>query len=214
MPPDGDVTSIILMRHGETAWNRERRVMGDADIDLCEAGRLQSEAAAGVLADFAIDRVVSSPLVRAARSAGIVCQRLGLEPEEDEDLAEVRFGRWQGLTYDEIRGDPYYRQFLEDPINTPTPGGETVLEVQERARRALARAGAGERVLFVSHGDIIRTSICHFLGLRLEEFRRVRVDNCGLTAVALAGGHVEVKFVNVLADPERSWDPVHWSKRT
>ena len=48
----------------------------------------------------------------------------------------------------------------------------------------------------------------------IEEFRRVRVDNCGLTAVALAGGHIEVKFVNVLADPERSWDPVHWSKRT
>lgn len=214
MPPDGEVTSIILMRHGETTWNRERRVMGSSDVPLCAAGRRQSEHAAEVLNRFEIDRVVASPLVRAVESARIVCDRLGVELEEDVDLAEVRFGRWQGMTYDEIRLEADYGKFLKDPINNPTPGGETVADVQARACRALAKADAGQRVLFVSHGDIIRTAICHFLGLGLEEFRRIRVDNCGLTAVARAGRHIEVKFVNVLADPERSWDPVHWSTRT
>ncbi len=214
MPPDGDVTSVILMRHGETVWNRERRVMGDSDVPLCAAGRRQSERAAAVLEHFEVGRVVSSPLVRAAESARIVCDRLGTGLEQDEDLAEVRFGSWQGMTYGEIRDEPYYRRFIEDPINTPTPGGETIVEVQARARSALAKAGPGERVLFVSHGDIIRTAICHFLAIPLEEFRRIRVDNCGLTAVALVGEHVEVKFINVLADPERCWDPVHWNKRT
>ena len=213
--PDTEVAGLIIMRHGETAWNRELRVMGHSDVPLNEEGRRQSEQAAEVLSHFAIDRIVSSPLARAVESAEIVAARTSLRVEKDENLAEVRFGRWQGMTYDEIRGEADYRSFLADPVGTPTPGGETVADVQLRARAALSQVDAGERVLFVSHGDIIRTAVCHFLGVPLAEFRRIRVDNCGITAVSVADGlPPEVKFVNMLADPDRSWDPVHWSRRT
>lgn len=220
MPPEGqtdqtqDTRTLILMRHGETDWNRQRRVMGAADIPLNEDGRRQCRAAAAVLATCGVTRIASSPLVRAAESASIVAAQLGVDVGHDPDLEEVRFGRWQGLTYEEIVGDPEYAAFARDPLANPTPGGETILDVQRRGLCALDRAQAGERVLFVSHGDVIRAAISHYLDAPAAEFRRIRVDNCGITAVTERRGRPEVKFVNALADPERAWEPLHWTKIT
>jgi phosphoserine phosphatase len=201
------------MRHGETAWNRERRVMGDLDIALTGEGRLQCTAAAALLETFAIDRIVSSPLRRAAESADIVASHLGIAVTQDARLVEVRFGEWQGRTYDEVACDPRYALFASDPVVHPTPGGETVECVQRRGLDGLACIGEGENVLFVTHGDIIRTLLCHFLGAPLAGYRRIRTDNCGVSAVALGAGAPEVKFLNVLADPVRARSTTHWSAR-
>jgi broad specificity phosphatase PhoE len=212
MSPESGARSLLVIRHGETDWNRERRVMGNADVALSERGRAQCELAAGLLVRFGVDRIVSSPLRRAAETAAILARTLGLPVTHDADLEEVRFGRWQGLTYDEIRLDPDFHAFMADPLTKQTPGGETILDVQRRGIAGLARLAAGERVVFVSHGDIIRSALCHFLAIPVTEFRRVRVDNCGMSAVTLRGERAEVKFVNMLADPDRAWDPLHWEK--
>lgn len=212
MSPDSAARSFLVIRHGETEWNRERRVMGSADVPLSERGRTQCELAATVLRRFAVQRIVSSPLRRAVETAEILARALELPVSYDPDLEEVRFGRWQGLTYDEIRHDPDYHAFMADPLTRRTPGGETILDVQRRGIAGLERVGAGERVVFVSHGDIIRSALCHFLAIPVTEFRRVRVDNCGMSAVTLRGSRAEVKFVNMLADPDRAWDPLHWEK--
>jgi len=210
--PDSSIRTLILMRHGETVWNRDRRVMGDADVPLSPDGRRQCDRAASVLAGFGIDRVVTSPLARAIESARIIADAIGARVESDADLQEVRFGRWQGQTYDEIVDDPEYHAFAADPVGTPTPGGETILDVQRRGLVGLERMAPGECVLFVSHGDIIRSTICHYLAVPVAEFRRIRIDNCGLTAVCERDGSFEVKFVNMLADPERSWEALHWAR--
>jgi broad specificity phosphatase PhoE len=136
---------------------------------------------------------------------------LGVPVDTDEDLVEVRFGRWQGKTYDEIILDPDCERFFQDPVSNPTPGGETIVDVQNRGLAAFARAQPNRRTLFVSHGDIIRSTICHYLKMPIREFRRIRVDNCGMSGVIARGGQVEVKFVNVLADADRAWDPLHWN---
>jgi probable phosphoglycerate mutase len=216
MPPEESsrVRDILICRHGETVWNRDRRVMGTLDIPLSEDGRRQCERLAGVLGGFGVDRIVSSPLARANESARILASALGLDVSFDEDLAEVRFGRWQGMGYDEVRLDPDFGRFMADPVGETTPGGETILDVQRRGLAAFTRAAAGARTLFVSHGDIIRASLCHYLSIPVAEFRRIRIDNCGVSAVVLDGARVEVKFVNMLADPERAWDPVHWTRPT
>lgn len=207
--------TLILMRHGETAWNRERRIMGDLDIPLTDEGRAQCEGAAALLAGYGVTRIVSSPLVRAAESAAIVSARLGLPVEHDARLVEVRFGQWQGLTYEEVGADPRYAAFAADPVANPTPGGETVRDVQARGLEglaaAMATAGDGDCTLFVTHGDIIRTLLCHFLATPLDHYRRLRTDNAGLSAIALSPGLPEVKFLNVLADIERTRQRVHWS---
>lgn len=212
---EGTHATLILMRHGETAWNRDRRIMGDLDIPLTDEGRAQCEGAAGLLADYGVTRIVSSPLLRAAESAAIVSSRLGLPVDHDPRLVEVRFGRWQGLTYEDVAADPGYLAFAADPVTQPTPGGETVRDVQARGLEglgaAMASAGDGDCTLFVTHGDIIRTLLCHFLATPLDQYRRLRTDNAGLSAVALSPGLPEVKFLNVLADIDRSRRGVHWS---
>jgi broad specificity phosphatase PhoE len=212
MPPDGSTREILICRHGETLWNRERRIMGSLDIPLSDAGRRQCELLGRVLRGFAITRIVSSPLARAEQTARILAEHLAVELSFDRDREEVRFGRWQGLTYEEIRDDPEYGHFAMDPIRRPTPGGETVVDVQARGLAAIDRVRPGERTLFVSHGDIIRATLCHFLAVPLEQFRRLRIDNCGVSALAQADDHIEVKFLNMLPDPERVMEPLHWAR--
>lgn len=204
-------TTLFLVRHGETAWNRERRVMGRADVPLSDAGRTQSERLGRVLAGMDIARILSSPLARAVETAEILAGHVGCDVEFDEDLEEVRYGDWQGRTYDEIATEDAFRAFAADPENARTPGGETIGDVQRRGLAGVSRARAGERTLVVSHGDILRSILCSFLAVPLAEFRRLRTDNCGVSVVAHGGGQPEVKFVNVLADPERAWDAVHWA---
>jgi broad specificity phosphatase PhoE len=210
---DTGTATLILMRHGETAWNRERRIMGDLDIPLTEEGRAQCSAAAELLASFEVDRIVTSPLARAAESARIVAERLRLPVSADPRLVEVRFGSWQGKTYAEVSSDPRYHAFATDPVSNLTPGGESAILVQERGLESLATIRAGECVLFVTHGDIIRTMLCHFLATPLGEYRRLRTDNCGISAVAIGQGMPEVKFLNVLADQRRATNATHWAGR-
>jgi broad specificity phosphatase PhoE len=210
---ESGTATVILMRHGETAWNRERRIMGDLDVPLTDEGRAQCAAAAELLSGFAVDRIVTSPLARAAESAGIVASRLGLPLSSDPRLVEVRFGSWQGMTYADVANDPCYHAFASDPVANLTPGGESVVHVQARGLESLSSLRSGECVLFVTHGDIIRTMLCHFLATPLGEYRRLRTDNCGLSAVAIGPGMPEVKFLNVLADQERATNATHWAGR-
>lgn len=202
--------SVVLMRHGETDWNREGRIMGAENVPLNPLGREQCRGVAALLERFEIDAVVTSPLARARESADIIATRLGIEIFEDVDLEEVHFGSWQGRTYKEIIADPIYHRFARDPEATATPGGETIRDVQRRGVAAIERERASTRTLFVSHGDIIRSAICHFSGLPLRRYRRIRVDNCGLSALAFRPDAIEVKFLNLLADPERAWEALHW----
>jgi broad specificity phosphatase PhoE len=214
MPPDGDslARDILICRHGETDWNRGRRIMGSLDVPLSEAGRRQCAGVGALLQRFGVRRIVSSPLARAAESARIIAGALGLEVSQDPDLEEVRFGRWQGKTYAEVLDDPEFHRFLADPVANRTAGGETIVDVQSRGLAAFARATPGERTLFVSHGDIIRSTLCHYLDMPIIRYRRIRVDNCGLSAVVEVEGRVDVRFVNLLPDPERAWDDVHWTR--
>ena len=216
MPPSGasqdSTRSLILMRHGETAWNRQRRIMGSSDVPLSDAGRRQCQRVADLLPHFGIDRIVSSPLVRAVESSRIIAEALSVDLTFDQDIEAVKFGCWQGRTYDEVMTDPAYHAFHANPLEHATPGGETILDVQRRGLLGFDRVNAGEGVLFVSHGDIIRSAICRFLGIPVAEFRRIRIDNCGLSAIDRRQEQVEMKFINMLADPERAWNPLHWSR--
>ena len=198
------------MRHGETEWNRQQRVMGTEDIGLNSNGQRQCELAAQALGAMGIERIVTSPLRRAIESADIVSARLGLPIERSSALEEVRFGDWQGLTYEAVSSDPRYIAFSENPEARPTPGGETIRDVQRRGLEGLAEITGSETVLVISHGDIIRSILCFFLGISVRDFRRLRVDNAGLSAVTTEAAGVQVRFLNLLVDSERAWDSVHW----
>jgi broad specificity phosphatase PhoE len=199
--------TALLMRHGETPWNREGRVMGRNPIELDEDGRRQVEAAIPLARALAPELIISSPLVRARQSAEIIARGLGIaEVVEDVRLSEVKYGRWEGLVYDDLIKDSHYLHYRERPLDEPTPGGETMYDVQARGVEAVRHtigANLGKRVLFVSHGDIIRTVLCHFMNLGLENFRRIRIDNATFFGIQIAGDFAEIKFLNLVSDPTR-----------
>jgi len=207
----------LLMRHGETAWNREGRVMGRNPIELDDDGRAQVQAAIPFARLIGPELIVTSPLARARQSAEIIAAGVGGVPvAEDPQLSEVQYGRWEGMVYDDLIEDPDYLHYREHPLDAATPGGETIAQVQSRGVEAVGRAigdNAGRRILFVSHGDIIRTVLCHFMRLELSHFRRIRVDNAAFSGFQLIGDFAEMKFLNLLPDPERAFVAPFVSKK-
>ncbi len=174
----------ILMRHGETAWNRIGRVMGRSPIELDEGGRAQVEASIPFARLLKLDLIVSSPLERARQSAEIIAAGVGgIAVTEEPQLEEVRYGRWEGMTFDQLMKDQDYLEYRKEPLRSPTPGGETIEQVQRRGVEAISRtlaANAGLRVLFVSHGDIIRTALAYFLKVELGRLQAYPGGQCGL----------------------------------
>ena len=199
----------LLMRHGETAWNREGRVMGRQPVDLDQGGREQVLRAVALARTLAPDLIVSSPLPRAVQSAEIIAQGIGgIEIITDDRLEEVRYGDWEGKTYRQLIVDESYINYRKAPMESVTPGGETIAQVQARGVAAVDAAVTehrGKRVLFVSHGDIIRTVMCHYMRLDLHHFHRLRVDNATFFGIEISDEFAEVKFLNLLPDPDRAF---------
>jgi len=147
------MTTIYLVRHGETDWNRARRIQGSTDIPLNQTGRDQAAVTAALLANRSWDGVYASPLSRAFETGAIIARALGLpEPDAVPEVAERRYGDAEGLTGDEI--DARF------PGDTQVPGRESREEVAARvipAIVALAERHPGENIVLVSHGGVIRT---------------------------------------------------------
>ena len=187
-------TTIVLVRHGETDWNRERRFQGHADRPLNEAGRLQARGLAESLAGEDLSAVYSSPLRRASETAAIVAGHLGLEPVELEALREIDVGDWQGLTVDEVRAR--YPEQAEVAWRSGWPNGETYDELGARvvpALVAVAREHEGRRVLGVTHAGPIRAALSAATGLSHEQSRAQigRLENCAVFRFVVRDGALE-----------------------
>lgn len=152
---------LLLVRHGQSAWNAVGRWQGQADPPLSPLGEEQAGDAAGRLSTLGFSRVVSSDLQRAHRTAQIVADGLGLRVEVDPDLREIDVGDWTGLTRAEIEARwPGELADWSEGRSESTMGGESRAHLAARARSALARVAAdastGDRVLVVTHGALIR----------------------------------------------------------
>jgi uncharacterized phosphatase len=147
------MTVFALVRHGETDWNRERRIQGSTDIPLNDTGREQARATGVLLASRRWTALVASPLSRAAETARLIGAEVGLgEPELEPRIAERDYGQAEGLTGPEI--DAMF------PDGADVPGREPREAVAERAVAALHDLAArhpGEAVIVVAHGGVIRS---------------------------------------------------------
>jgi len=169
-------TSLCLIRHGQTTWNRDGRWQGHADPELTEAGRDQArllgEALAGELAEaLAGDRdrppwtrLYSSDLLRARATAEAIAARIGLPIELDRRLRELDVGDWCGLTRSEIerRDAATLAAFERGEPGVRPGGGETRIEIRERSHAfvcAVAARHPGERILVVTHLGVIRALV-------------------------------------------------------
>lgn len=152
---------LLLLRHGQSTWNADGRWQGRADPPLSPLGEQQAFDAARRLGTGDFSRVVSSDLQRALRTAEILARALEVTVEVDHDLREIDVGDWTGLTRAEINARaPGALADWSEGRSESTPGGELRAHLTDRARAALVRAAAsssaGDRVLLVSHGALIR----------------------------------------------------------
>ena len=159
MPPS--TRHVLLVRHGQSVWNAENRWQGQADPPLSELGEEQARDAAPRLATMGFSAVVASTLRRARRTGEILAEALGLELELDADLREIDVGIWTGLTRSEIDARwPGELAAWSEGRSESTPGGEARTALTDRARATITRRAAaaspGDRLLFVTHGALIR----------------------------------------------------------
>jgi probable phosphoglycerate mutase len=170
------VTTIVLVRHGETGWNRDRRFQGHADIPLNAAGLDQMRELGERLAgEESFSIVYTSPLRRASESADVLAARLGVEVRPSAALKEVDVGAWSGLTVHEV-GDRFPEGFARwvEWRSAGWSNGETYEQLGRRvvdALREIAETHPGERVLAVTHGGPIRSAAAAALRVPLHEVR-------------------------------------------
>jgi broad specificity phosphatase PhoE len=187
-------TTIVLVRHGETDWNRERRFQGHADTPLNDAGRRQARELAEALGSERLSAVYTSPLRRASETARIVAGELGLEARELEALREIDVGDWQGMTVDEVRAR--FPERADVAWRSGWPNGETNEELAARVVPALfdlGRRHAGNRVLGVTHAGPIRAALAAAAGLSYDESGEQigPLENCATFHFAIRDGDIE-----------------------
>src|SRR5260370_39924491 len=143
MPAQGEPTVTMLLRHGQTPMTVQKRYAGVSDVPLTELGVQQAVAAAKRLASAGIGAIVTSPLLRAVRTAEEVAAATGVPVVTDDGFRETDFGAWEGLTFAEVRErwPSEVTRWLADPAVAP-PGGESFAEVSERVTGALHPAPA------------------------------------------------------------------------
>jgi probable phosphoglycerate mutase len=189
-------TTIVLVRHGETDWNRERRFQGHADVPLNDDGRSQVRALAETLVGERFSAAYTSPLRRAAESAEILAAALGLEVRASEALREVDVGSWSGLTRTEVeaRHPRGYRRWLEHGHGWKD--GETYEQLGVRVVSGLVAIGErhpGQAVLAVTHGGPIRSALAAAAGASYADARRApgSIANCAIVRIAVREGSVQ-----------------------
>ena len=192
-------TTIVLVRHGETDWNRENRFQGHADEPLNDVGRDQARQIAEMLRSERIAAVYASPLRRASETAAIVAQQLGLEAHELEALREIDVGDWQGLTITEVKAR--FPEFAEVNWRSGWSGGESHDELAARVVPALLDLGRrhpGEGVVAITHAGPIRATLMAALALSLEESRKQvgPLPNCAMFRFTVRDGRVELDAVS------------------
>jgi probable phosphoglycerate mutase len=187
LPARDEPTVTILLRHGQTPMSAQKRYAGTSDVPLTEAGVRQAQAAAGRLAAAGIGAIVTSPLLRAARTAQEVAGVTGVPVVTDEGFRETDFGAWEGLTFAEVRErwPAELTAWLADPEVAP-PGGESFAEVSKRVADALHRVltgREGQTVLVVSHVTPIKTLVAQALLAPPPALYRMHLDVAALCEI-------------------------------
>jgi broad specificity phosphatase PhoE len=189
-------TTIVLVRHGETDWNRDNRFQGHADPPLNDNGRAQARVLAAELRTQRFAAAYTSPLRRAAETAAILSDGLELEAVPETSLKEVDVGSWTGLTRTEgeVRDPVGFARWLE--YGAGWVDGETYDELGARVVAGLVRIAArhdGDHVLAVTHGGPIRSALAAAERVPFEEARRSIhvVGNCAVVRFAIREGSLE-----------------------
>ena len=197
-------TTLILMRHPQTVWNAESRLMSRTDLGLSAKGIGQAQDRVSLIRSFDVDSIVSSPLLRCVQAARVIADELGLAVAVMDELREADFGDFEGMTPAELsqgtKSDAYAAWRDPRSESLGPPNGESWDQLGQRADRALetlAAQHAGCRVLVVSHGYFIRALIVRSLfAAPAAQLRRFDVDNASLSVLSNGDGYWKLQRHN------------------
>ncbi len=208
-------TRMLLVRHGQTAYNAERRFMGQLDVPLDAVGRVQAEATARYLADEQPAMIYSSNLRRAWDTALAIQAEMPSHPrlQADSRLIEGHFGDWQGKTFDELRlhDAERLRQWENGEMGSTPPGGESLDDFGSRvvaAYQDICAAHPDETVLVVAHGGTIQVLIIRALGFPLEDYRKVWLSNAAVSELLIDSGRAVLMRLNDGAHLAEAVEPI------
>jgi len=207
------MTRLVLVRHGQTAWNLEERAQGHTDVGLDETGRAQAVALAPYIAAMAPTALWSSDLVRARETAGVLASAVGLDVRPDARLREFDAGERAGLTTAEFaeKFPEAHASWRDGHITGHVPGAETIAEVTARMVPALQEiwdaTPPGETSVAVAHGACLKVSLLAFLGWPESLLGTLRgLDNCGWSVIE-ADAHG--RGIRLASYNETAHAPVH-----
>jgi len=186
------MTTLVLIRHGQTDWNVEGRWQGQADPPLNGRGREQAYHAAEYHKQFGFNVLYSSDLRRAMETVQIIGKELGLDILPEPRLREINLGKWQGMLSGDIQAQypDESRRWQEEPLSAQPPDGETILALSARVLEAVNEIIARrprQRVGVVSHEFPIAIALCRSAGLGLDHLRSMMPQNGAWNEIVLQG---------------------------
>lgn len=195
------MTQILLIRHGQTEWNREERFRGRARLDLNQTGLRQAQALAERVASLHPNSLYSSPLKRAWRTAEIISKRLDLTPLPAEGLTDIDYGDWEGLSPGEAEAKypELYALWRQSPQKVTFPGGESLAAVEKRAATLLenlVKQHPEQTIGLVSHKVVCQVLICHNLGLDLSHLWQIEQDVAAINFFTDRGNYLVATSLN------------------
>lgn len=179
-------TTVYLIRHGETEWNKLGKFQGSKDISLSEEGISQAKYLAERLVG-SFDYLYTSPLIRALKTAEIISEKSKIKPTIFTEMREINYGDWEGLTVHEIK-KTYSHEFdlwKNDKITAPICGGDGSLKnAAKRGKDSvlkIVQVHPGKRIVIVAHGGIIKAAIIGLLNLEMTMYHKMSIGNTSIT---------------------------------
>ncbi|MBR3894998.1 MAG: histidine phosphatase family protein [Clostridia bacterium] len=200
------MTTLIVVRHGQSVSNLQKRFTGQHETVLTDLGHLQAENTARFLKDYPIDRIYSSDLTRAMETAQHTAKYLGMEIIPDKGFREINAGLWEGMEYQAIRSTypEDYEVWLTDLGRAHPTGGESVLQLAARIYYATDRVlteNRGKTVAIFTHATPLRMLGCRWHGLAPED--AMKINGCANASVSIAEYENDGSFRLVLYGYDR-----------
>lgn len=193
---------IYLIRHGETDWNRQKRLQGQSDTELNEYGRELAGVTGIALENTPVDIIYSSPLIRAYETANLIRGHRNIRIIRDDRIKEINFGTYEGKETEQVKNDGSGRleKFFNETENfTPPQGGESIKELRARTQSFLDEVilpceGKYDHVMIVAHGACNSAIRCNMLRLSDSEFWKGSFQyNCCVSTIELENGIYTMK---------------------
>jgi probable phosphoglycerate mutase len=195
------MTTVLLIRHAVNDWVKTRKLAGwTPGVHLNDEGKAQAQAVGERLAAWPLKAIYSSPLERCLETAqAIAGHHPHLIVQPSDNLGEIRFGRWEGASLDLLARRHLWRIVQDVPTRAAFPGGETVRGAQARAVDAvemLVQRHPRDMIAIISHSDVIKMVLAHYLGMHLDHFQRIMIAPASLSIMELGRGRPVIVQVN------------------